>query len=217
MIGVFDSGVGGLASVAYIKEALPCVDIAYIADTKNAPFGSKDEGEIVKITEENIERLLNMGARRVLIACCTASTVHSHIRRDLAEASIPIIEPTAACAAISSEGGRIGVIATERTVRSYAFPRAIEKYCPIAKVYQYPAQELVGYIERREYSKSHDFIGKAAEKIIRDGCTTLILGCTHFSHARAVFSKYLPEVNIVDSAHAGALEVIRYAKATNRR
>ena len=217
MIGVFDSGVGGLASVSYIKEALPDIDLAYIADTENSPFGTKSHGEIVKITEYNIERLRQMGAERVLIACCTASTAHPYISEGAAKISIPIIEPTARRAAFAAEGGKIGVIATERTVKSSAFPTAIKRYCPIAEVCQYPAQELVEYIENREASAVHEFISKTAEKITKDGCTTLILGCTHFSHARVVFSRHLPTVNVIDSAHAGALEVIRYAKNTSSR
>lgn len=213
MIGVFDSGVGGLASVAYIREKIPDIDLFYIADTEHSPYGKKSLDEITKITESNIEKLRDMGAERVLIACCTASTVHPYIKRELKEISIPIVEPTARCAAISHSNGKIGVVATERTVRSEAFSDAIRKYCPIAEVYQYPAQELVGYIEEKQYAKAHEFIIGISEKIKLDGCQTLVLGCTHFSHARRVFEGCLPSLSIIDSAYIGALEVIRYMKS----
>ena len=91
MVGLFDSGSGGLNTVRYIKENAPDVDLVYLIDRARAPYGIKTEKELVGITSENIERLLDMGATRVLIACCTASTVHPQLSHGLKIISIPIV------------------------------------------------------------------------------------------------------------------------------
>ena len=75
MIGVFDSGAGGIDTVRHLRGLLPFADICYIADRKNAPYGTKSKNEIVALAVNNIKHLELLGAERVLIACCTASSV----------------------------------------------------------------------------------------------------------------------------------------------
>jgi glutamate racemase len=87
VIGIFDSGVGGCVSLAELRAINGEVDIVYLADYKNAPYGTKGEGELVPIISENIERLLSLGCERVLIACCTASAMHRLLPEKIREKS----------------------------------------------------------------------------------------------------------------------------------
>lgn len=123
MIGIFDSGVGGLASFSELRRLLPLADIAYLADRKNAPYGTKKKDVLKRLVCEDIELLRRLGCNKILIACCTASTVHRELPEESRRISFPIIKQTANAAA----GYRsVAVIATEHTVRSHAFSKEIK-------------------------------------------------------------------------------------------
>ena len=95
MLGLFDSGSGGLNTVRYVKELSDDVDLVYLIDRENAPYGIKTEKELISITKANIDRLTDMGARRVLIACCTASTVYQELGEKYKKMALPIIDAVA--------------------------------------------------------------------------------------------------------------------------
>ena len=144
MIGVFDSGIGGLAAFKEIRTLLPRENIIYLADRKNAPYGTKNEDEITKLCTKNISKLRDMGAEKILIACCTASGVYQNLSADDKQISIPIITPTAQ--EVVNFSKRIAVIATERTVSSHYFSREIAKYSS-AEVKEFAMQRLVYLVE----------------------------------------------------------------------
>lgn len=201
MLGVFDSGRGGLVAYRELRGLLPRANLIYLADRKNAPYGTRSEGEILELTAGAIERLTHMGADRVLIACCTASTVHERLPERLRQASIPIITPTAE---LCSESERVLVIATEHTVRCGAFSKEIAKFST-ASVTEVPMQPLVSAIEWGFSTESW------VEQITRlcQGYDSLILGCTHFSHLYDELRAVMPEINILSPAHIGAREIMR--------
>ena len=181
MVGLFDSGRGGLNTVRYVKEHHPSVDLVYFIDRERAPYGIKTQNELVRITGENVKLLTEMGAQRVLIACCTASTVYHMLPSELRAVSLPIIDAVAENAKSSTRIGRIGVIATSHTVRSHAFKNALSGYY----VHEIALQELVALIDGGTCDKTIDDGGIAVlehmlSPIIEAGCDTLILGCTHF-------------------------------------
>lgn len=211
MIGVFDSGVGGLCAYREIRRLMPYEDAIYLADIKNAPYGTKSEEEIIALTRADIKRLSAYGARKILIACCTASTVWHRLDREEREISIPIITPTARIAAFSGE--RIAVIATRHTAESSAFSREIGKFSR-AKVYEFAEQRLVSLVEggNRDGCVSPDCLAELSaisERIRAKRADVLILGCTHFSHLECELSRLLPEVKIISPARVGALEMAR--------
>lgn len=199
MIGVLDSGRGGLVAYKELRRLMPRVDITYLADRKNAPYGNKTPGEILRLTECGIRRLGDMGCEMVLIACCTASSLHDLLPEELRNISIPIITPTAR---LCRDSRSVLVIATEHTVRSGAFSKEIKRFST-ASVREIPMQPLVDLIEWGQDTKD------AVSEIVKmcDGCDTLILGCTHFSHLYDDLRARLPEVKILSPAHIGANEV----------
>ena len=199
MIGVLDSGRGGLVAYKELRRLMPRVDITYLADRKNAPYGNKSPKEILRLTEHGIRRLCDMGCEIILIACCTASSLHEMLPEELQNISIPIITPTARLC----EGSRsVLVIATEHTARSGAFSREIRRFSD-ASVREIPMQPLVDLIEWGRDTKS------AVERIVKmcEGYDTLILGCTHFSHLLGNLRERLPDVKILSPAHVGANEI----------
>ena len=213
MIGIFDSGRGGIASLKILRGLLPRVDIAYLADRKNAPYGTKSKAELIRLASEDARRLCELGAEKILIACCTASTVYCSLPHKYKRICIPIITPAAKAAAELTENRKIAVIATEATVRSDAFAKEITAYNSEIKVFSIPCQKLVSLIEKRaDEAEVSEQIARICKKIEPLGADTLVLGCTHFSHARTEFEKRL-KLKTVDSAAIGAMEIVRITKS----
>ena len=218
MIGIFDSGVGGLTALAELRRLLPHTDMIYLADRKNAPYGTKSEEQILSLAENCIKRLTAAGAEKILIACCTASTLHRWLPDEVQRITTPIIAP-AARAAVKVSHGKIAVIATEATVRSHAFAKAIisERACEVC---EYAAQALVSLVEGGASDRipltveQKNTISHILSPIRESGADTLILGCTHFPHLARQISKMLPEVNLISPSLEGALEI---AKSTEDR
>ena len=207
MIGVFDSGVGGFNSLVYLQKLLPLTDILYLADRENAPYGIRTRGELISLVGDGIDRLLGRGADKVLLACCTASTVWDALSPLQREASIPIIHHVES--AISETDKTVMVIATERTVLDGAFGRVIKRKNPDARVVEIPMQDLVCAVEngaragnlRLATFGEIEKIRRAALEICPDA---LVLGCTHFSSVADLIHEALPTVRIINPARLGA-------------
>ena len=213
MIGVFDSGVGGLTALAELRRLLPRTDMIYLADREHAPYGTKSEEEILSLTENCIKRLTSAGAERILIACCTASTLHSRLTEDARRITTPIIA-AAARAAHKISRGKIAVIATEATVRSHAFRRELLALGE-REVAEYATQELVAMVESGASdrnpltSEQKDLLSRLLEPVGASRADTLILGCTHFPHLRGHIAAMLPSVKLINPSREGALEIAR--------
>ena len=213
MIGLFDSGLGGINTAEELRRLLPRESLLLLADYERAPFGEKSAEELVPIIEENVRRLLAAGAERVLIACCTASTLHGSLSKEAKEMSIPIIAPTARAANLATKNGKIAVIATEGTVRSHEFKKRLRN----RDVLEIPAGELVrisedgGELDPRLPDALRRIMDSASEL----GADTLILGCTHFHSLREAITEEAAKrkiKNIISSAKEGATELYRILK-----
>ena len=207
-IGIFDSGEGGHNLLRHARRRNKRDDILFLCDRANSPYGTKRDFELSGIVNENIRRLKDMGAERIIIACCTACTVYDSLTDT--EGVLPILEETARAAERVAEH-KIAVIATGRTVASHAFKNAISG----CEVTQIEAQPLVGIIDGGECDKNHT---KETVQILHDilkrgeGADTLILGCTHFSSLSGLCRKIGREYGIrhvIDSARVGATLIPR--------
>ena len=212
MIGIFDSGAGGEHTLCKLRELAPTADLCLLSDRANAPYGTKDERTLVRLVKKDIERLREAGADEILIGCCTASTVHHLLCAEEQKISHPIIEPTARAAVKATESGRIGVIATQATVRSHEFTRAIRTLCPDAYVREYAAQPLVAMIEGgvtdlRHNSENVAKIKNTLSDMLAEDIDTLILGCTHFPLISGIISELFGNARIISSAYEGAREM----------
>lgn len=218
MIGVFDSGDGGLCTVEKIRELAPRADICFLADRENAPYGTKTRSEIISVTKKNIRRLREAGASKVLIACCTASSTFPYLTNEEKQISVPVIEATARAALEKSQTKKIGVIATRATAASGAFEKAIKEIDRSAQIWTEGTQELVtliedgacdGKLKKRDTEQIRTILSR-----IRDyPFDTLILGCTHFPRLENTISGIL-ERETVSSALAGAYEILKSTENT---
>lgn len=215
MIGIFDSGVGGLTALREVRRLMPMADITYLADRENAPYGTKSDEQILHCVKRNLQRLRELGAERILIACCTAGTLYSRLTPDEREISVPIIIPAARAAVRATENRRIAVIATRATVRSRAFSRAIFAECNGCKTLECDAQALVGMVEggARGNTPLSEHDARRLFEILRPinsfGADTLILGCTHFPHIKEHIAALLPGVKLISPSLEGALELVK--------
>lgn len=211
-IGVFDSGVGGLTVMAALRERMPAESILYLGDTARLPYGTKSEDTVTRYTRANLGFLLGRGVKAVVVACNTASALAlPHL-----ELPVPVwgvIEAGAEAALAATRGGRIGVIATESTVRSGAYPAALAVRRSGLEVVSLACPLFVPLVEE---GWSDDPVAQlVAERYLRPllappGIDTLVLGCTHYPLLTGTIAAVLgPAVTLVDSAHAIAERVAR--------
>ncbi len=208
-IGVFDSGVGGLTVAAALRRRLPRESILYLGDTARLPYGSKSPDTVTRYTLRNIEFLMERGVKAVVVACNTASALAlPRLVSDL-HLEIPtwgVIEPGAR-KAVSVSRGRIGIIATEATIRSDAYPRALRALRPDLEILSQPCPLFVPLVE--EGWHDDPITEEIAERYLRPlldaGVDTLVLGCTHYPLLVPVLRRVAgPDVTLVDSAEAVA-------------
>jgi len=209
-IGVFDSGVGGLTLVRALKRKLPDESVLFLGDTARLPYGTKSSDTISRYTQRNIDFLESQGVRAVVIACNTASALAlpriSH--------KLPlwgVVEPGAArAAAVAKES--VGILATESTVLSGSYERAILRRRPDLEVVSQACPLFVPLVEEGwlDDSVTLDIAERYVAPLIEQNVDTVVLGCTHYPLLEPVLRElFLEEVEFVDSAEVTATEVAK--------
>ena len=211
-IGVFDSGIGGLTVVRELRRCLPREDIVYFGDTARVPYGIKSGETVTRFAQEDCDFLLRMDPKMIVAACNTASAT----ALEELEASLPIpvcgvVEPGAKEAVLLARGHTIGVIATEATIASDAYRRAMKRYDPGVRVVQRPCPLFVPLVEegrRCEGAIVQAVVRDYLEPIIRLDPRVLVLGCTHYPLLKAAIAEVAgPEIQLVDSGEQTARAV----------
>jgi glutamate racemase len=218
MIGIFDSGSGGLTMLAPIRRLLPDADILYFGDIKNAPYGNRTHEELTQLTVDAIRFLESRGATSIVSACNSVSASLSlslFDMLDLAPASlIEMVGPTAA--SFRDSDARILLCATAATIRSGLYQNAFRMLGQ--HIQTLPLPELAGAIEA---GASEEEI----ERIVKEGLTaldtgsfdTVVLSCTHYPLVKDVFVRALPGgARIVDPGEIVAERVVREWKDSER-
>ncbi|MDF3066164.1 MAG: murI [Polyangiaceae bacterium] len=184
MIGVYDSGFGGLSVLRELRARLPDRDFLYLGDSGRAPYGGRDCDTLLDFAEQCTERLFERGCGLVVVACHTISCVAlRHLQRRYAGASssrrILGVTIPAAEAAVAISGGHIGVIGTKRTVLSGTFEIEIGKLAP-HRVSQRAAPLLAPLVE--EGWEDTDIARQMVARYVSElkGIDTLVLACTHY-------------------------------------
>ncbi len=206
-IGVFDSGVGGLTVFREISRLLPGQPLIYLGDSARVPYGTKSAATIIRYSLEAAQHLAERDVKMMVVACNTATAAALPTLQ--ARLSIPVvgvIEPGAR-AAVATTSGKIGVIATEGTVKSQAYSRAIHALRPDVEVIESAAPLFVPLAEEG-WANTH-VAREVAEiylsPLIDAGIDTLVLGCTHYPILRGTIEKVVGDrVRIVDSAETTA-------------
>jgi glutamate racemase len=217
VIGVFDSGFGGLTVLRELRRVLPAADYLYFGDTAHLPYGAKSVRTVAKYAIAAAHFLEQHKIEMLVVACNTATALaFNDIRSAVSVPVVGVVEPGAQRAAAISKSRKAVVIATEATVSSHAYQKALhslgleatEKACPLFVPLveegwvEHPVTEQVAHIYMDE--------------IFRDGARAadvLVLGCTHYPLLRPLLRRVVPErVEIVDSAESTAARVVEMLK-----
>ena len=211
MIGIFDSGIGGLTVVRALMKQLPGYDIIYFGDTARTPYGSKSPDTVVQYSIENTEFLLKKGAKIIIMACNTASSVaFEKVTEKFHYPLFEVISPAVKLSIKRSEKKRIGVIGTRATINSGAYENKIKEISPEARVYSTPCPLLVPIVEEGWLKKpeTNMIIKKYLYPLKIKQVDTLILGCTHYPLLKNIIQRKMGmKVNIIDSSFSTAENV----------
>jgi glutamate racemase len=209
-IGVFDSGVGGLTVFREIARALPGEPLIYLGDSARVPYGTKSPATIVRYALEAARYLMSRDVKMLVVACNTATAAALPVLQEqLPIPVIGVVEPGAR-AAVAVTSGVVGVIATEGTVRSKAYTKAIHAIDAGIDVIESAAPLFVPLAEEG-WANTHvarEVAEIYLEPLIDAGIDTLVLGCTHYPILRATIEQVVGgAVTIVDSAETTAQTV----------
>ncbi len=209
-IGFFDSGVGGLTVLSEVMRRLPNESTIYIGDNARAPYGPRSDDEVRRFSAECLDELAARDVKAIVLACNTSSAVAlPDLRLRYPVPLVGVVRPGATAATLSTRNRRVGVIATQATVRSRAYFQAIKEEDPFVEVVEHATPELVPLVEAGRLD------GDLVEDVVRGslaplfdaghGIDTLLLGCTHYPLLAPVIRRVVgPDVAVIDSASATA-------------
>ncbi len=217
MIGVFDSGVGGMTVARALETAMPERSIVYFGDLARTPYGSKSPETIVRYALENSRFLVEQGAKMLVIACNSAASVAAaEVRREFPLPVFEVIEPAVARAVKVSGNGRIGVIGTRATIASRVYEEKITAARPGAQVHAVACPLLVplveeGWLARRETKM---ILRRYLAPLKQQQIDAIVLGCTHYPLLyEQVQARVGRRVTVIDSSVEVAAQVRAYLDA----
>jgi glutamate racemase len=213
MIGVFDSGFGGLSVLDAIAQLLPRADLAYLADTAHVPYGDKPDDFITGRVLAIGRHLAAQGCDLIVVACNTATTTAIQALRDnLPDVPIVGVEPGVKPAAQTTQAKHIAVLATEATTNSKRLAHLIATHAAHVRVDVVPCPGWATHVETlRPFTG--EFRAEVADKIrplLAAGVDRIVLGCTHYAFLKPIIQPLLEKhVELVDVAEAVARQVVR--------
>lgn len=221
MIGVFDSGLGGLTVVKELLQKLPNYKILYFGDTARTPYGTKSAETVTRYAIENTEFLLEKGAKLVVVACHTVSSTAIPVLKERFK-GVPFFEvvtPSFKKALQLTRKKIIGLIGTRTTVESGIYQRLFAEVDPEIKLIANPAPLLVPLIEEGWLNKpeTRKIVKKYLIPLKMRGIDTLILGCTHYPIIKKVIAeKAGKRIKLVDPSEEVAESVYRYLEENSK-
>jgi len=202
MIGVFDSGIGGLTVVKKIFEILPDYQLLYFGDTARTPYGDRGEKVIKKYAFEVVDFLIKKGIKIIVIACNTVSAVaYKDLKGNFKVPIFEVITPAIGKAVALTKNKRIGVIGTRATINSGIYEKLIQEKNPALKVFSQPAPLLVPLIEESWLKKGETkrIIKSYLHPLKMAQIDTLIMACTHYPLlAKQIQLKIGRKIKLVD-------------------
>ncbi|MGH7708546.1 MAG: glutamate racemase [Vulcanimicrobiaceae bacterium] len=213
MIGVFDSGLGGLTVVRSLRAIAPTIDLIYLADQAHVPYGDREPDELRAYLAQNVAALDARGVDAIVMGCNTSCAIADVYGWPAARAPVLDLIATAAAAVALTGARRIGVLGTTATVRSGAYGRAIRRLLPDGDVRELAAPELVPLVEAGELRgpRARDAVARACGPF--GELDLIVLACTHFplldEHFAHVFGPLVPRL---DPAQAQAERAAAFAR-----
>jgi glutamate racemase len=218
-IGVFDSGVGGLSVLRHIRAQLPHEHLMYFADSGHAPYGDKTEQFVVDRALAVTDFLLAHGAKALVVACNTATVAAiKAVRARYPELPVVGVEPGLKPAAAATRNGKVGVLATARTLKGEKFLQLREQISAASKA-EFLLQPAVGLVDQIELGDLEApaiaaMLEQYIAPLLDQGADTLVLGCTHYPFVQDGIERVLREharqdVVLIDTGDAVARQLGR--------
>ncbi len=211
MIGVFDSGVGGMTVARAVEQLLPSHRLIYFGDVARTPYGSKSAETIIRYSRQNTEFLLSQGAKIIIIACNSAASVASDILRK--EFSVPIFEvisPATRKAVAATRNNRIGVIGTRATIKSGVYAKKIKEIDEKFQVFSKACPLLVPLVEENwlDRRETKMIVRRYLHPLKEKQVDTFVLGCTHYPLLKNLIQQRIgKKVIVIDSSEEVAAEL----------
>lgn len=204
MIGIFDSGVGGMTVAHAIEMLLPSYRLIYFGDLARTPYGTKSKETIIRYSVQNAEFLIKHGAQVIIIACNSAASVATEVLKERFDVPIfEVISPAIAKAVQSTQSGRIGVIGTSATIRSSIYEKKLKELSPDYRIYSRACPLLVPLVEEGWLSKRETkmIVRRYLHPLKGHRIDTLVLGCTHYPLLKDLIHPRIGKTtNLIDSS-----------------
>lgn len=206
-IGVYDSGFGGLSVWRALYDALPNESLVYLGDGKNCPYGDRTAEEIAQFADEAVVRLLAEGVKMVVVACNTATAVAiKGLRERYPDIPFVGLEPAVKPACLTTRTGKVGVLATARSLEGDHFRTTAAKYADRVEILTAVGEGFVEIVEQSAESDPETLkqVRKVVEPMIAKGVDKIVLGCTHYPFLLEQIHKVVGgrDVEIIDSGEA---------------
>lgn len=202
MIGIFDSGIGGVTIFREILKRLPNYSYIYYSDSINNPYGDKSYDELIKITENIVNYLIKQGCKIIVIACNTASAICKDYLRIIFDVPIIAVEPAYKMVYDYNYYGKTLILATKGTLESEKFKELYYKYNNY-KTTIYECVGLADLIEQDKLEEIKEYLHTHLSKF--KGIQNVVLGCTHYPLIKEQIKEVLGNVIFYD----GSLGVVR--------
>jgi glutamate racemase len=211
MIGIFDSGVGGMTVARAIEQLCPDYPLVYFGDIAHTPYGSKSTDTIIRYSKKNTDFLLEQEASLIVIACNSASsTAADELQSHSPVPVLDVITPATKKAAALTKSGRVGVIGTRATIKSDIYRKRIHEVLPGSRIFSQACPLLVPLVEEGWLSRQESkmILRRYLHPLRLKQIDTLVLGCTHYPLLKHLIGPRIGRrVNLVDSSVEMALAV----------
>ena len=218
-IGVYDSGFGGLSVWRELRSMLPNESLIYLGDGKNCPYGGRERRTIQGFAVDAVERLVAEGVKMVVVGCNTATTAAiEHLRARWTSLPIVGLEPAVKPACMTTQTGRIAVLATAHSLRSDMFLSTTARYADGVEVIKCVGEGFVDIVERGEEgsAEAYEAVRGVVEPLLGAGIDKIVLGCTHYPFAKKQISEALYHIPaIYDGGNGTARETLNQLKKHN--
>ena len=191
MIGIFDSGIGGLSVFREIRKLLPEQGYIYYSDSAHCPYGEKSKEYIIDRARSITRRLMGMGAEIVVVACNTATAAAiSTLRKEFPIKFIGM-EPAIKPAAALTKTGVVGVLATAGTLKAEKYLDTREKWAQSITVVEHTGEGFVELVEKGQTlgAEAETIVKRSLAPLLDAGADTIVLGCTHYPFLAATIKK----------------------------
>lgn len=220
MIGIFDSGVGGLSVFREIRKLLPEERYIYYSDNAHCPYGEKSREYIIDRAREITRLLLSEGADIIVVACNTATAAAIATLREEFQIRFIGMEPAVKPAAMSTKTGVVGVLATAGTLKADKYLNTREKWAEGVKIAEHVGQGFVELVEKGCTSgpEAEGVVTESLKPLLDEGADRIVLGCTHYPFLSETISKtaaiIAPErdIKVIDPAPAVAKHLLEIMK-----